>query len=230
MAHEDIPKNIAKNITELRKNAGMTQARLAEEIGYSDKSVSKWERGDGVPDIVCLKNIADLFGVSVDYLLESEHSTSPAAAAQDNSAQSDEQNQSESYIINRAAIVGVTLAGILMLSATVFVILKLCGIVSALPFVIACPVFALLIVIFNSIWGVTKYNFYTVSLLVLSILFSYLVHSPKLRNVADNAPRHPRGLHSMARVPCKEKGLTVIHLKRRDFSCRFLVVFAVFPG
>ena len=177
MAHEDIPKNIAKNITELRKNAGMTQARLAEEIGYSDKSVSKWERGDGVPDIVCLKNIADLFGVSVDYLLESEHSTSPAAAAQDCSTQTE--TQSESYIINRAAIVGVTLAGILMLSAIVFVILKLCGIVSALPFVIACPVFALLIVIFNSIWGVTKYNFYTVSLLVLSILFliSFILRS-----------------------------------------------------
>lgn len=177
MAHEDIPKNIAKNITELRKNAGMTQARLAEEIGYSDKSVSKWERGDGVPDIICLKNIADLFGVSVDYLLESEHSTSPAAAAQDSSAQTE--TQSESYIINRAAIVGVTLAGILMLSAIVFVILKLCGIVSALPFVIACPVFALLIVIFNSIWGVTKFNFYTVSLLVLSILFliSFILRS-----------------------------------------------------
>ena len=228
MAHEDIPKNIAKNITELRKNAGMTQARLAEEIGYSDKSVSKWERGDGVPDIVCLKNIADLFGVSVDYLLESEHSTSPAAAAQDNSAQSDEQNQSESYIINRAAIVGVTLAGILMLSATVFVILKLCGIVSALPFVIACPVFALLIVIFNL--GCDEVQFLHCVAARLVNTFSYLVHSPKLRNVADNAPRHPRGLHSMARVPCEEKGLTVIHLKRRDFSCRFLVVFVFFLG
>lgn len=49
MAHEDIPKNIAKNITELRKNAGMTQARLAEEIGYSDKSVSKWEGATAFP-------------------------------------------------------------------------------------------------------------------------------------------------------------------------------------
>lgn len=177
MAHEDIPKNIAKNITVLRKNAGMTQARLAEEIGYSDKSVSKWERGDGVPDIVCLKNMADLFGVSVDYLLESQHSASPTATAHDSSTEPEK--QSESYIINRAAIVGVTLAGILMLSAIVFVILKLCGIVSALPFVIACPVFALLIVIFNSIWGVTKYNFYTVSLLVLSILFliSFILRS-----------------------------------------------------
>ena len=178
MAHEDIPKNIAKNITELRKNAGMTQARLAEEIGYSDKSVSKWERGEGVPDIVCLKNMADLFGVSIDYLLESEHSTEPAApTAQNNSAESAPTN--DSYVINRAAIVGVTLAGILMLSSIVFVILKLCGIVSALPFVIACPIFALLVVIFNSIWGVTKYNFYTISLLVLSILFliSFLLRS-----------------------------------------------------
>lgn len=66
-----------------------------------------------------------------------------------------------------------------MLASIVFMILKLCGIVSALPFVIACPVFALLIVIFNSIWGVTKYNFYTVSLLVLSILFliSFILRS-----------------------------------------------------
>ena len=225
MAHEDIPKNIAKNITELRKNAGMTQARLAEEIGYSDKSVSKWERGDGVPDIVCLKNIADLFGVSVDYLLESEHSTSPAAAEQDNSAQSDEQNQSESYIINRAAIVGVTLAGILMLSATKAVRYRVgASVCDSLPGIRTAHRH------FQFHLGCDEVQFLHCVAARLVNTFSYLVHSPKLRNVADNAPRHPRGLHSMARVPCEEKGLTVIHLKRRDFSCRFLVVFAVFPG
>ena len=175
MAHEDIPKNIAKNITELRKNAGMTQARLAEEIGYSDKSVSKWERGEGVPDIVCLKNIADMFGVTVDYLLESEHTSSPALSS-DNRG---EQPPTESYVINRAAIVGVTLAGVFMLAAIVFVILKICDIVSAMPFVIACPVFAILMVIFNSVWGTAKLNFYTISLLVIAILFliSFLLRS-----------------------------------------------------
>ncbi len=175
MAHEDIPKNIAKNITELRKKSGMTQARLAEEIGYSDKSVSKWERGDGVPDIVCLKNIADLFGVTVDYLLESEHTSFPSL---DNDKQ-EVPESSDSYVINRAAIVGVTLAGVLMLAAVVYVILKLCGVVSLLPFVIACPVFAVLMVIFNSVWGTKKFNFYTISLLVLTILFliSFLLRS-----------------------------------------------------
>lgn len=169
MAHEDIPKNIAKNITELRKSAGMTQARLAEEIGYSDKSVSKWERGDGVPDIVCLKNIADLFGVSVDYLLESEHTSSASSV----SVSSNEHGgiSDGTYIINHAAIVGITLAGVLMLASIVFVILKLCGVVSALPFVISAPVFSILMIVFNSIWGKRSLNFYTVSLLVLSLLF-----------------------------------------------------------
>ena len=69
MSREDILENIAANITSLRRREGMTQAALAEKLGYSDKSISKWERADGTPDIVCLKRIADLFGVSVDYLL-----------------------------------------------------------------------------------------------------------------------------------------------------------------
>ncbi|MBQ8186318.1 MAG: helix-turn-helix transcriptional regulator, partial [Clostridia bacterium] len=69
----DIPQIIARNITTLRKNAGMTQAGLAEKIGYSDKSISKWERAEGIPDVICLKAIADLFGVSVDYMLTEEH-------------------------------------------------------------------------------------------------------------------------------------------------------------
>lgn len=64
---------IAKNIVDLRKKAGLTQAQLAEVLNYSDKSVSKWERGDSIPDIVVLKDIADNFNVTVDYLLEENH-------------------------------------------------------------------------------------------------------------------------------------------------------------
>ena len=47
----------------------MTQIELAEILNYSDKAVSKWERGESVPDISVLKQIADIFGVTVDYLL-----------------------------------------------------------------------------------------------------------------------------------------------------------------
>lgn len=51
----------------------MTQMELAEKINYSDKTVSKWERGESSPDIAVLVEIADLFGVTLDYLVRSEN-------------------------------------------------------------------------------------------------------------------------------------------------------------
>lgn len=56
----------------------MTQLELAERLNYTDKAVSKWERGESVPDIGVLKNIADLFDVTVDYLLQPEHDELPS--------------------------------------------------------------------------------------------------------------------------------------------------------
>ena len=70
---EDLKKIIAKNIAELRKSAEMTQIDLAEKLNYSDKAVSKWERGESLPDIAVLKKIAELFSVSIDYLTEETH-------------------------------------------------------------------------------------------------------------------------------------------------------------
>ena len=60
---------IAENIAYYRRQNGDTQADLAEKLNYSDKSVSKWERGDGTPDIFILSKIADLYGITVQDLL-----------------------------------------------------------------------------------------------------------------------------------------------------------------
>lgn len=70
---EDLKRIIADNIAELRKAVPLTQAELAEKLNYSDKAVSKWERGESIPDVIVLKQIAGIFGVSVDYLLEEVH-------------------------------------------------------------------------------------------------------------------------------------------------------------
>ena len=51
----------ASNLIRLRTAAGMTQAELGEQLNYSDKSISKWERGDGTPDIFILSHIACFF-------------------------------------------------------------------------------------------------------------------------------------------------------------------------
>jgi transcriptional regulator with XRE-family HTH domain len=70
---EDLKPVIAKNIIELRKSMNWTQMELAQKLNYSDKAISKWERGESIPDIAVLKEITELFHVSMDYLLESEH-------------------------------------------------------------------------------------------------------------------------------------------------------------
>ncbi len=65
----EINRKIANNLAQFRKTAGFTQAELAEKINYSDKSVSKWESGNGVPDIYVLIQLAELYGVTLDTLL-----------------------------------------------------------------------------------------------------------------------------------------------------------------
>ena len=66
---EDLKSTVGRNITALRKRSEMTQAELAEQLNYSDKAVSKWECGDTAPDILVLTQLADLFGVSLDYMV-----------------------------------------------------------------------------------------------------------------------------------------------------------------
>lgn len=69
---KDLSKTISHNLAALRKARGLTQGQLAEEFSYTDKSISKWETGEGLPDINVLSELASFYGVTVDYLLN-EH-------------------------------------------------------------------------------------------------------------------------------------------------------------
>ena len=60
---------IAQNLALYRKLHGFTQAQLADAIGYSDKSISKWERGDGTPDIFLLLTLSEIYGITVSELV-----------------------------------------------------------------------------------------------------------------------------------------------------------------
>ena len=69
MDDEQVKARIGANIAFYRKQSGLTQAQLAEKLNYSDKAVSKWERGESIPDVLTLMQIADQFQVTVDDLL-----------------------------------------------------------------------------------------------------------------------------------------------------------------
>lgn len=110
MTNESIRKIIALNITENRKRLGITQSELAEKINYSDKSVSKWERGDGLPDIVTIMTLAEIFGVSVDDLLHSpeERPEKPAEPV----LSTDSRDNRKGYFITILSVIGVWIIGI----------------------------------------------------------------------------------------------------------------------
>ena len=160
---KDIKLIIAKNIIDLRKRDGMTQAELAERLNYSDKAVSKWERGESVPDITILKAIADMFAVKVDYLITAEHTDTSLEAPK----------MSKRQRRNRKLILGMCLMLVWLIATFVFVILQ-----TALPqqpllwlsFVYAVPVSLIVWLVFNSIWFNTKNNFLIISALVWSSL------------------------------------------------------------
>ena len=64
----ELKKTIADNLIELRKRKKYTQQDLGNMLGYSDKAISKWEKGESLPDIEVLYQLANLYGVTLDFL------------------------------------------------------------------------------------------------------------------------------------------------------------------
>lgn len=73
-------KTFGAMIAQLRKDNNMTQAELAEKMGVTDKAVSKWERDLSFPDVSSIPKLAEIFGVSVDTLMQVKSSTNVKAS------------------------------------------------------------------------------------------------------------------------------------------------------
>ncbi len=164
----DLKRTIAKNIAELRKEAQMTQFELAEKLNYSDKAVSKWERGESVPDISVLKEIADMFSVTVDFLLEEEHSKKRSFT-----------NNLRIKMKNHSFIMGMSIVLVWLVALFVFVVLDMFREYTAsrewLVFMYAVPVTMIVWLVFNSVWFDKRRNFLIVSLLMWTALASIFV-------------------------------------------------------
>lgn len=160
---ETLRKTVAANIAALRQAQKMTQLEVGNALNYSDKAISKWERGDAVPDAYVLLQMSRLFGVSVDYLLH-DHGEEPVPKAA--------KNHRFSYII----LMLLTAMGILTVAILVFIVLYLCDIRQPLVFQFAVPVIFIVLTVFNSIWGKRKNNFYFISGIAWSLILTvYLV-------------------------------------------------------
>lgn len=165
---DDLKMVIADNIATLRREAGMTQIQMAERLNYSDKAVSKWERGESIPDVAVLKELADLFSVSLDYLLEKEHPVKPEV-----------KQTLRQRIRNHGFITGICVLLVWLLATVAFVIVDIVAANGVqrqwLAFVYAVPVSMIVWLVFNSIWFNARRNFLIVSLLMWSVLAAIFV-------------------------------------------------------
>ena len=161
---EELKMIIAGNIGQLRRDAGLTQLDLAEKLNYSDKAVSKWERGESLPDIVTLKAVADYFKVSVDYLMRAEH-----PVEQDVKREYTKRQRRNHRLITVMACVLVWLLGAFVYTS-VDVALPTVRRQLWMVFVYAVPITLIVLLVFNSVWGNRRLNFTIISILIWSVL------------------------------------------------------------
>lgn len=151
---------VAKNLVELRKIFGFTQLEIAEKLNYSDKAISKWERGESLPDVETLKKIADIYGVTVDFLLT------------ENTDIKKNMNR-KGLIAGQKTLIALLSTLLVWIIATVtFAILCWCGVPTTsatFSFVVALPVSFIVLIVFDSVWGKLWLNLIFVSGLIWTI-------------------------------------------------------------
>lgn len=86
-------KTIGKFISALRKANGLTQKDLAEKLNVSDKTVSRWERDEGAPDLSVIPVIAEIFGVTCDELLRGERKPEAERSSEEPTVKGEKQRQ-----------------------------------------------------------------------------------------------------------------------------------------
>ncbi len=160
----------ASNLINLRTEAGLTQAELGAKINYSDKTISKWERAEAIPDAFVLKQLGDIFGVSVDNLLSAHNEWKPIPTEPPETEQ-------VSYSTNK--IIAIAVISVWTLALTAFVALWLAQILLWQLFVIALPVSVLVFLILICIFHRTRHLQYVIAIFVLSLFVAgYLLSYP----------------------------------------------------
>ena len=158
----EINQKIATNIAFYRKQSGMTQAELAEKINYSDKSISKWESGNGVPDVYTLMQMAKLFKVSLNDLVGEK------------AVQTDKQRKRTRGL---ETLIMLLSSGIIWLVATCFFVALQLVMPGRAPwwmvFVYIAPANAILLIVFACAWKYRLLNFVSVTILIWSALTSF---------------------------------------------------------
>lgn len=159
--NDDLKIVIGKNIAEYRKIAGLSQIDFAEKLNYSDKAVSKWERGESLPDVIVLKQIADMFGITLNDLAGYNNKKGKFIPSL------------KKLLQNKILVMLLSVALVWLIATIVFVSFKLANFYTNnawLVFIYALPVSFIVSIIFTAIFF-RKMKYFTLVLGIFESLF-----------------------------------------------------------
>lgn len=171
MNHEELKLQIGSNITTHRKRLGMTQAELAQRLNYSDKAVSKWERGESVPDVLTLTEIAQQFGIKVNDLIYTQEELEAPAPVPEVPEEEEIPDDPERIRHNRKIIQGLVSVLVWIVATTIYVLADSFGATySWLVFFFVIPAQSITLLSLRSAWKMYNWNLALISIIMWSTL------------------------------------------------------------
>ena len=175
MNDEKLKSQLGANIAAYRKRCGLTQAGLAEKLNYSDKAVSKWERGESMPDVLTVVQLAELFEISVNDLLEDPNALpddpGKVGRVMEKAVEKTLKRKADKTIILKLCSILVWFIALLN-----FVVLSSCDVPKSwIAFFYAFPCNAIVHLSLRSAWKDFRWNHFLISSIVWGSLVSLYV-------------------------------------------------------
>ncbi len=158
MLQEEFNKRVGENLSKYRKFNNYTQIQIAEKLSYSDKAVSKWENGECLPDVYVLKQLADVYGVTVNDLITPRHKPKVSV------------NKINSFflpVLSCCIVWIVALVAFFILEATLKGFTK-----PWLAFIIALPCSAIITLVFSCIYKNRYIQLISISVIIWTVILS----------------------------------------------------------
>lgn len=168
---EKLKERIGSNIAVQRKKAGLTQAGLAEKLNYSDKAISKWERGESMPDVLTLLQLAEQFEITVNDLLEDPNQL-PGNPGKLEKAMTQVSEKALRRKANKNVILGLSTTLVWFVALLIFVVISSFDLPGSwIAFFYAVPINAIVLLSLRSAWRDFRWN----RILISFIFWGFLV-------------------------------------------------------
>ena len=153
-ADQALKRLVADNITMYRKANGLTQIQLAEKLNYSDKAVSKWERGESLPDLYILMQIVDMFGITLNDLVTKQEQPKKVSKSK----------------LNHTIVTLLSIGLVWLIAFIVYVILHMASVsMDYMVFLYSLPVAFIVLIVFSKISKNKLWVYISVTGLIFSI-------------------------------------------------------------